>query len=241
MTSHSNFVGPLNAFWAGQFFVGLLEVLIKAWSGRLTMNDRCKDTDTASLLPIILDARRQGLSIIPVNLDKKPLFPWKRFQTEIPNGEMLVQWQKEHQPVAWAVITGSISKLTALDFDGLAGTETMKKLGLKPHIRTGSGGSHVYVEHPGWIVKTVNGKSKVEMGELYPGLDIRADGGYAIFCGRNRAGQYRCAGCHGSRCCGDERPYWKYCHHGGTHHCPYLCSIPKNRPGGFQLAPRPLG
>src|SRR5205807_3368381 len=37
---------------------------------------------------------------------------------------------------------------------------------------------------------TLNSKSKKELGERWPGLDIRGDGGYAVFCGKNTEGQY---------------------------------------------------
>jgi len=99
-------------------------------------------------------------------------------------------WDQQFDPPAWAVITGAISGVVVVDFDGDAGNATMRALGLTPHVRTGSGGHHVYFEHPGWHVSTVNSKAKRALGERYPGLDIRADGGYAIFAGRTSAGEY---------------------------------------------------
>jgi putative DNA primase/helicase len=66
----------------------------------------------------------------------------------------------------------------------------MVKLGISPHRQTGSGGFHCDFEHPGWHVPTLNSKSKKELGERWPGLDIRGDGGYAIFCGKNASGEY---------------------------------------------------
>ncbi len=51
--------------------------------------------------------------------------------------------------------------------------------------------STVYVDHPGWGTTTVNGKSKTILGEQFPGLDIRGDGGYAVFCGQNESGSYQ--------------------------------------------------
>jgi putative DNA primase/helicase len=88
------------------------------------------------------------------------------------------------------VVTGAISRVVVLDFDGKRGTETRERLGLAPHVRTGSGGSHVYFQYPGWRVPTVNAKSKRELGRLYAGLDIRADGGYAVCLGRSAKGEY---------------------------------------------------
>lgn len=131
-----------------------------------------------------------GWSIIPVKADKKPYFGWTEYQSIKPNRDMLADWHRKYKPPAWAAITGKISGLVVLDLDGVAGLETMARLGLDPHVLTGSGGRHVYFEYPGFEVKTINGKSKQELGRLYPGLDIRADGGYSVCCGSNRSGNY---------------------------------------------------
>ena|SRR5215469_12222580 len=37
---------------------------------------------------------------------------------------------------------------------------------------------------------TLNGHTKVELGERWPGLDIRGDGGYAIFIGETNGKKY---------------------------------------------------
>jgi predicted RNA binding protein YcfA (HicA-like mRNA interferase family) len=100
-------------------------------------------------------------------------------------------WQGEFDPAAWAVITGKISDLVVLDFDGAAGKATLKKLRLDPHVQTPSGGYHAYFKHPGFRVATLNFKSKLDLGKKWPGLDIRADGGYAIFCGKGQHGSYK--------------------------------------------------
>src|SRR5256884_1842383 len=133
---------------------------------------------------------RLGWSVIPVGIDKKPLFSWKKYQSEHASIEQINQWQKQYNPPAWAVITGSISKLIILDGDGEAGRETFERLGISPHRQTGSGGLHSDFGHPGWFVPTLNSKSKIELGERWPGLDIRGDGGYAVFCGKNTSGEY---------------------------------------------------
>ena len=75
-------------------------------------------------------------------------------------------------------------------FATVPGMRTLKSLGLEPHVLTPSGGAHVYFEHPGRKVNTVSGKSKRELGRWYPGLDLRGDDGYAIFCGHNTVGEY---------------------------------------------------
>ena len=135
-------------------------------------------------------AVEMGWSIIPVKADKTPFFRWSQYQDVIPDCKTVSGWDATYRPAAWALVTGAISGRIVLDFDGEAGICTMQDLGLKPHVRTGSGYFHVHLEHPGHRVKTLNGKSKVVLGEHYPGLDIRADGGYVVFSGRNTAGEY---------------------------------------------------
>ena len=149
---------------------------------------------------IALDALQQfQWSVFPLDEEKKPpktgdthpdgqpkRLGWKRLQTRRASPKEVLYWQKTYTPSAWGVITGAISNLVLLDFDGEAGQETRERLGLtSPHVQTGSGGHHVYFLHPGWMVPTLNSKSSVELGKRWPGLDIRADGGYAAFCGQN--------------------------------------------------------
>lgn len=139
---------------------------------------------------IVIDAVEFGWSVIPVGFDKKPLFKWKKFQEERAGIEQINQWQGQYSPSAWAAVTGAISNLIILDGDGQPGRNTFETLSINPHRRTPSKGFHCDFKHPGWYVPTLNSKSKLELGKLWPGLDIRADGGYAIFCGRNTSGAY---------------------------------------------------
>ena len=133
----------------------------------------------------------RGWSVIPVRVDKRPAIgSWKGYQRTRPSVAQVREWKKKLRPKAWAVITGTISALIALDFDGDVGNTTLRRLGFAPHVRTGSGGYHVYFEHPGFRVPTLNAKTKEELATLYPGLDIRGDGGYAIFWGVNQSGDY---------------------------------------------------
>lgn len=142
-----------------------------------------------NLQPVI-DAWNRGWSVIPVRADKKPAFRWKSYQEQRPSFDQLQIWSTQFNPSGWAVICGAVSKMICLDFDGAAGAITLATLGLEPHVRTGSGGSHVYCTHPGIPVQTVNSRSKRALAEAYPGLDFRGDGGYAIFTGENAKGRY---------------------------------------------------
>jgi predicted P-loop ATPase len=132
----------------------------------------------------------RGWSIIPTGMNKKPLLAtWKEFQVHPPSATQMREFERK-QPSAWAAITGEVSGFLTLDFDGAIGCETLSKLDLEPHRKTPSGGFHVDFVHPGWKVQTLNSKSKRELGAKWPGLDIRADGGYVIFTGRTVSGEY---------------------------------------------------
>jgi hypothetical protein len=136
------------------------------------------------------EAIARGWSVIPTNADKKPMLEsWKPFQAKRPTDAEVMNWQRA-RPAAWAAITGEVSGFITLDFDGEPGRATLAKLGISPHRRTPSGGFHCDFRHPGWKVPTLNSKSKREMGELWPGLDIRADGGYVCFTGKTVSGEY---------------------------------------------------
>src|SRR2546430_7873477 len=143
-------------------------------------------------------------SVFPLDEEKKPprtggyhpdgqpkRLGWKRLQARRASPKEVVFWEQKYTPAAWAVITGAISGLVILDFDGEIGQETRARLGLmRPHVQTGSGGHPAYFQHPGWSVPTLNSKTATELGARWPGLDIRADGGYAAFCGSNTHGPY---------------------------------------------------
>jgi putative DNA primase/helicase len=45
--------------------------------------------------------------------------------------------------------------------------------------------------YPGFHIPTLNGKSKREIGKRWPGVDLRGDGGYALFSGTTERGSYQ--------------------------------------------------
>ena len=143
------------------------------------------------LQPDILKLTDIGWSLIPCGLNKKPVVrSWKPYQTNAATIEQIQEWLDTLEPPSWAVVTGMVSGVVVLDFDGTEGQQTLQRVGLNPHVRSGSGGHHAYMTHPGWRVPTLNSKTKRELGIRWPGLDIRADGGYAVCLGRNKRGPY---------------------------------------------------
>ena len=132
-------------------------------------------------------ALQAGWSIMPTRRDKRPaLTTWKPYQTRQPTDAEFWAWCKLN-PSTWALVTGAVSQRITLDFDGAPGCQTLERLGLKPHRRTPSGAYHVDFKYSGWHVPTVNAKTKRELDERWPGLDVRADGGYVVFTGRTDA------------------------------------------------------
>jgi hypothetical protein len=143
------------------------------------------------LSPVVVAAVAHEWAVIPVGLDKKSRVEWAPYQTERPSLKQVQRWNAELHPDAWAVVTGKISGIIVLDFDSEIGLETMRRHGIRPHERTGSGGAHQYLAHPGFHVPTWTGKKKIALQQVLPGVDIRGDGGYAVFCGRNTVGPYK--------------------------------------------------
>jgi hypothetical protein len=143
-----------------------------------------------AVLAEVLAAQRRGESVIATMADKRPLGPWKQWQTERADEGALRAWDADARTAGFAVVTGAVSGLVVLDFDGEAGLWLLATLGLAPHVRTGGGGAHVRLAHPGRPVTTANSRVTKVLAARYPGLDIRGDGGYAIQWGSTRKGAY---------------------------------------------------
>ncbi len=126
--------------------------------------------------------RQLGLSVIPVkSKGKTPLIPWQPYQKKIPTEQEINQWFKKKWPSAnIGIITGTISKIVALDLDrkneedgeqslrGLLGEIPDTPLAKTPN------GLHLFFKHPG------NGTHLSNFARKLPGLDLRADGGYVV-------------------------------------------------------------
>lgn len=142
------------------------------------------------LPPEVILAIHRGEPCFPVKLvkgTKKPLVKWKHLQQRLPTPQELRRWHYQFQQEiwGWGRVTGRISNLIVLDDDGGGWLE---RWGLQPHIRTRRGGYHWIGEYPGWRVATLNAETSRSLGETFPKLDIRADGGYSMIC--NGASEY---------------------------------------------------
>lgn len=113
-----------------------------------------------------------GFSVFPIEHGgKKPLGPWKAYQTERASLDTVRQWAGRESNVG--IATGAVSGLIVLDLDSDEAVREAEKRGLPDTIvaRTGKG-RHVYFRHPGGTIGNRAG--------LLPGWDIRGDGGYIV-------------------------------------------------------------
>jgi hypothetical protein len=140
---------------------------------------------------VVWAALLMGRAVIPLDDRKKPFVKWKRCQTDPPTIDQVLAWQYRFRPPAWAVVTVRRYRFLVLDFDGKRGRETMERLGLQPHLRTGSGGHHVHLAYPDDLdVRTWNGKAAPFLDAILPGVDTKGNGGYAVFAGTSSKGAY---------------------------------------------------
>lgn len=129
-----------------------------------------------------------GLSVIPVKVRgegaKRPdmhalravgVDGWKEFQTRHATEVEILAWAAAGAQ-GLALVTGAISRLVVIDFDGERGMMVLDSMGVTPHVLTPSGGAHLYVRHPGWQVVT----AKAGQRDLPEGVDVRGDGGYVL-------------------------------------------------------------
>jgi hypothetical protein len=111
--------------------------------------------------------------------DKTPLVRWADVATTEDN--MLLGWWDTNPTANIAIATGKRSGIVVLDVDldhdGYESLQTLQdvygRLPETPVVLTGSGGEHIYFQHPGFEIRNSAGK-------LGRGLDIRGDGGYVV-------------------------------------------------------------
>ncbi|KQR80512.1 phage/plasmid primase, P4 family [Sphingomonas sp. Leaf343] len=118
--------------------------------------------------PIVL-----GFSVFPVvHRGKRPaLASWKDYQAKHPSLETVAGWSDTKSNIG--IATGAVSGLLVLDLDTDEAIAHAESCGLPDTltVRTGKG-RHVYFAHPGGKVGNRAG--------IFPGADIRGDGGYVV-------------------------------------------------------------
>ena len=123
----------------------------------------------------------RGWSVIPVEpRGKRPLVAWRGFQTRRASLAQLARWFARWPDANVAIVTGRLSRLVVVDVDprhggadSLAAFEAAHgALPATIEALTGGGGRHLYFRHPGKRVANRVG--------LWPGIDLRGDGGCVV-------------------------------------------------------------
>ncbi len=119
---------------------------------------------------------RRGWSVVPVRRGEKvPALPWAQFQQRRASEAEIRDWFSD-PTMGVGIVTGAISNLFVVDFDGEEGAHTHAQLaaalGAAPTALTGGGGTHMLFAYPGRRVPTRKA--------LASGMDIRGDGGFIV-------------------------------------------------------------
>ncbi|MFC4455156.1 bifunctional DNA primase/polymerase [Deinococcus sonorensis] len=153
-------------------------------------------TPGTALLDTARRCLERGWSVLPVGPDKRPHLAalidtghsttqggvvrasWKPLQQQPPTDDHLVTWFSRPGR-GLGLITGAVSGLIGLDYDGEAGRALAAAWGIRAHVQSRSGGLHQYLTHPGHRVPTLQSQTNPNLA-LLRGLDIRGDGGYLV-------------------------------------------------------------
>lgn len=129
-----------------------------------------------------LDLWQRGLSIFPVPAPdavhdgKKPVMPWKQYQTERPTEAEVREWFSAPQNVA--IVTGALSGLVAIDADNPAAVRWIAThLPYTPWQTATAKGFHLFYAHPGI---PVSNRARLDTHNGKLAIDVRGDGGYVI-------------------------------------------------------------
>jgi hypothetical protein len=136
---------------------------------------------SASCLDAARDDAARGWSVIPMQpRGKRPLVAWREFQQRPARGDQIEAWFRHWPDANVGIVTGRLSGLIVVDIDAQhGGPDSVAALealhGLLPatvEALTGGGGRHLYFAHPGSPV--------ANRVALYPGIDLRGDGGCVV-------------------------------------------------------------
>lgn len=136
--------------------------------------------------PVLEQAARLvvlGVNVIPIGADKRPLGPWKRWQTErqvkIPPGDddAFLLEHFERRGTNLGAVTGAISSIVVADADSRGAWDALVRAcggALPPTVIANTAkGRHVWFAHPGGEIR-----NSVRLAGVP--LDVRGDGGYVV-------------------------------------------------------------
>jgi KaiC/GvpD/RAD55 family RecA-like ATPase len=129
-----------------------------------------------------LQYAQRGWSVIPLHpRGKKPMLStWRDYQQKPADEALIRSWWTACPEANIALLTGRVSGLVVVDFDGYDGNpvpflQSMGQDASTPIVVTGKG-FHVYYRHPGGEVQ--NGARIARIDGV--AIDIRGDGGYVV-------------------------------------------------------------
>ncbi len=113
-----------------------------------------------------------GFSVIPIPLhSKQPAVKWKPYQMVRADASTVTAWAAKESNIG--IATGRVSGLIVLDLDSEEAMAEADRRGLPDTIAVKTAkGLHYYFAHPGGDVGNRAG--------IFPGTDIRGDGGYVV-------------------------------------------------------------
>jgi hypothetical protein len=125
------------------------------------------------MLNFALKYSRLGLSVIPLKpKGKEPLISWLEFQQRRMTEAEIVQHWTRVPNANIGIVTGNISGIAVVDLDGPEGLASASKLGLRSTATSITGnGKHLWYRSHTTVSNAVR---------LYPGIDIRGDGGFVV-------------------------------------------------------------
>lgn len=125
------------------------------------------------MLKEALEYLNRGLSVFPLHIRSKiPAIEWAKYQKERPSEDQVREWFAIDRNIA--IATGNVSGLVVIDVDCNKGGNAqlyLDKFPTKMIAKTGKG-YHLYYQYPGFHVDNRIG--------IYPGVDVRGDGGYVV-------------------------------------------------------------
>lgn len=138
-----------------------------------------------SLTDYALRYEQMGFSVIPVNMDKKPLIPWTEYQQRRATEQEIVVWWAKYPNAQIGIVTGIVSGVCVIDIDTIEGKECVvpllgdfvapecytPKSGIEDGIHYGR---HLYFKCDSSVLRNN------QNDESMPGVDRRANGGYVV-------------------------------------------------------------
>lgn len=123
----------------------------------------------------------RGWSVLPIEPHgKRPLLPWRELQQRPADASTILRWYERWPDANVGIVTGRVSQLAVLDIDAAHGGEASlaalqeRHGALPPTVEalTGGGGRHLYFQLRGTLLGNRVG--------LWPGIDLRANGGCVV-------------------------------------------------------------